>query len=81
MITLLHGDNIEASRLELTSIITKGKDKEIRTLDGKHLDENALIQAMESNSLFGINILVVIENLFTPLGRKIKRIIRISFRV
>jgi DNA polymerase III delta subunit len=74
MITLLHGDNIEASRLELTAIVTKTTDKEIRTLDGKHLDETALIQAMESNSLFGSKILVIIENLFTPLGRKTKRI-------
>lgn len=74
MITLLNGDNIEASRLELTSMVASGKNKDIRTLDGKHLDENGLIQAMESNSLFGSTILVVIENLFTPLGRKTKRI-------
>jgi DNA polymerase III delta subunit len=74
MITLLHGDNVEASRTELTTIIHAVKDKEIRTLDGKHLDENQLIQAMESGSLFGSTVLVVIENLFTPLGRKTKRI-------
>ncbi|MDO9027932.1 MAG: hypothetical protein Q7U68_03620, partial [Candidatus Roizmanbacteria bacterium] len=65
---------IEASRLELTSIIAKAVDKEIRTLDGKHLDETSLIQAMESNSLFSSNVLVIIENLFAPLGRKTKRI-------
>lgn len=74
MITILHGDNIESSRNELTSMIASSKDKEIRRLDGKHLDENSLIQALESNSLFGSTILVVIENLFTPLGRKTKRI-------
>ena len=74
MITLLHGDNIEASRLELTGMMTKNIGKEIRILDGKHLDETALIQAMESNSLFGSNVIVLIENLFTPLGRKTKRI-------
>lgn len=74
MITLLHGDNIESSRNELTSMIMSRKDKEIRRLDGKHLDENSLIQALESNSLFGSMILVVIENLFTQLGRKTKRI-------
>jgi len=74
MITLLHGDHIEASRFELTSIIAKAKDKEIRTLDGKYLDETSLIQAMESNSLFSSNVLVIIEYLFTPLGRKTKRI-------
>ncbi len=74
MITLLHGDNIEASRNELTAIIASVNDKEIRRLDGKHLDENGLIQAMESNSMFGSTVYVVIENLFTPLGRKTKRI-------
>ncbi len=74
MITLLHGDNIEASRNELTAIIALGKDKEIRRLDGKHLDETTFIQAMESNSLFGTNVIVVIENLFAPLGRKTKQI-------
>jgi DNA polymerase III delta subunit len=74
MITLLHGDNIEASRQELISLTAAAADKEIRTLDGKHLDETILIQAMESNSLFGSNVLVVIENLFMPLGRKTKRI-------
>lgn len=74
MITIMHGDNIEASRLELTNVIHSVKDKEIRRLDGKHLDENSLIQATESNSLFGSTVLVVIENLFTPLGRKTKQI-------
>ena len=74
MITLLHGDYVEASRLELTSIITKAVGKETRTLDGKKLDETILIQAMESSSLFGSNVLVIIENLFTPLGRKTKQI-------
>jgi len=74
MITILHGDNIEASRLELSNLTHAISNKELRTLDGKHLDENALIQAMESNSLFGSTIVVVVENLFTPLGRKTKRI-------
>jgi len=74
MITIIHGDNIESSRNELTSIIASCKGKEIRRLDEKHLDETALIQAMESNSLFSTNVVVIIENLFTPLGRKTKRI-------
>jgi len=74
MITIVHGDNIESSRNELTSLISSAKDKEVRRLDGKHLDETALIQAMESNSLFSSNVIVIVENLFTPLGRKTKRI-------
>ncbi len=74
MITLLHGDNIESSRNELTAMMVSCKDKEIRRLDGKQLDVTKLIQAMESNSLFSSNVLVVIENLFSPLGRKTKQI-------
>ncbi len=71
MITLLHGDNIEASRNELNVLKSQAKGKEIRELDGKHLDETTLTQALESSSLFGGDTLVIIENLFTGLGKKI----------
>lgn len=74
MITLIHGDNIEASRFELTRLLSLAKGKEIRELNGRGLDQNALTQALESSSLFGGDTLVVIENLFGKLGRKIKLI-------
>src|SRR3989344_9404164 len=73
MITILHGDHVEASRAELVRIISSAKDKEIRRLDGKTLDQAALIQAMQSSSLFvGNTPLVVIERLFAGKNKKSK---------
>lgn len=67
MITLLHGDNTTASRAELIRRIEEAKKagKEIRQLDGKGLDTLTLTQALESSSLFGGDILVVIEKFIT----------------
>ncbi len=70
MITLLHGDNIEASRDEYV----KRKKYASVILDGRTIDEASLIQAVESESLFGGEKLVCIENLFGKLGRKTKLI-------
>lgn len=64
MITILHGDNIEASRKELNRIKSAFKG-EIINLDGKVLTATDFIQATQSESLFGENKLVVIENLLT----------------
>lgn len=74
MITLLHGNNIVASRSKLIERIdeARGQGKEIRQLDGKILDGPALTQAVESSSLFGGNVLVVIEGLLIKLGKKEK---------
>lgn len=71
MITLLYGDNIEASRAEFTRMKTQSKGKDIRELDGKHLDAATLTQALESSSLFGGEAVVCIENLFSGLGKKL----------
>ena len=71
MITLLHGDNIEASRAELNRLKSTLTGKEVRELDGKHLDSASLTQALESSSLFGGETVVVIENLFSGLGKKL----------
>lgn len=70
MITLLHGDHIEASRNELNSLKREAKGKEIRSIDGRGLDATALTQALGSSSLFGSEVLVVVENLFSKLGKK-----------
>jgi len=72
MKVLLHGDNTEASRDEFIHLKTAENTKEIREFTGKQLDETGLIQATESNSLFGDGITIFIENLFTPLGKKTK---------
>jgi DNA polymerase III delta subunit len=74
MITLLHGDNIEASRNEFNRLKQAAKGKEIRATDGRGLDATALTQALGSSSLFGGDVLVVVENLFSKLGKKTKLI-------
>ena len=70
--TLLHGNNIVASRAKLIERVdeARGHGKEIRQLDGKTLNPQGLTQAVESSSLFGGNILVIIEGLLIKLGKK-----------
>lgn len=65
MIILLHGDHTVASRVKLMSLVDEAKKqgKEVRQLDGKTLDPLALTQAVESSSLFGADVLVMIEGL------------------
>jgi len=72
MITILHGDNIVSSRQELIRLKNNASNKEIRDIKGKDLTETDLRQAVESLSLFGSLMLITIENLFSPLGKKEK---------
>lgn len=72
--TLLHGDNIDASRAELLRLIAGARGKEVRELNGRSIEQSQLTQALESSSLFGGEIVVVVENLFGKLGRKVKLI-------
>jgi len=74
MLLILHGDNIVASRSELVRLKEAAKDKEIRDINGKNIDQSDLRQAVESLSLFGNTILIVIENTFSSIGRKEKQI-------
>jgi len=74
MITLLHGNYSESSRKEFIRLKEEAKAKDIRVLDGRSLDAAALTQATESNSMFGGDTIVFIENLFGKLGRKQKLI-------
>jgi DNA polymerase III delta subunit len=78
MITLLHGNYSEASRKEYVRLKSEAKAKEVRVLDGKTLDPAGLTQALDSNSLFGGDTIVFIENLFGKLGRKVKLIESLS---
>lgn len=74
MITVLHGDHIASSRAELNRLKLQAKDKELRIIDGRSIDPTALIQSLESSSLFGGETCIIIEQLFGKLGRQIKRI-------
>lgn len=71
MITLLHGDNIEASRTALVHLKQESK-RDIRQVEYK--DDALFLQALEPTSLFGGDTVVVLENIFSKLGRKQKKI-------
>ncbi len=73
MITLLHGEDTRKSRDELNRLKLAATGKEIRHLEGKSLEERDLIQALSSSSLFEEDRVVIIENLFSGLGKKIKK--------
>lgn len=75
MLTIIHGDNHVASRNQLNVLIDEAKNKgivDIVRLEGKKITTTDLIQAVETNSLFGGERLVVIENLFSRLKSKQK---------
>jgi hypothetical protein len=72
MITILHGDHIDASRLELQKMKQEKAGLEIRQLNGKSLDPALLTQAISSSSLFDIHTLVVIEQLMSTANKKNK---------
>src|SRR3990167_5016607 len=74
MITLLHGDNLVLSRNQLKEQISAAKDKgiEIIRLTGQELTSEALIQALESPSLFAGQKTIVIEGLLSLRPSKLK---------
>lgn len=78
MITLLHGDHTQASRTELLRLIGQHKGAEVRSLDGSKLDETELSQAIESSSLFGGEILVVIENVLRKYAKLPKALAKLA---
>jgi hypothetical protein len=68
MITVLHGDNLVLSRNRLQALIKQQKLKtqpEIIRLEAATTPLDEFIQAFESGSLFDLERLIVIENLFS----------------
>ena len=68
MITVLHGDSFVTSRNHLNQLVSEHKLKENSEtikLQAKKLNLEELTQALESQSLFGNQKLVVIDNLLT----------------
>ena len=63
MITILHGEDIIKSRLQLNLIKKEYKEAEILILDGKKINLTDLLQALESNSLITKEKLIILENL------------------
>lgn len=76
MITLFHGDHVSASRKALIDAKVADAEAEIVELDGKSLQDSDLIQALESGSLFATKRLIIVENFFSPIGKKLKEVKR-----
>lgn len=68
MITIFHGDNYVLSRRALNQSLTKTPER----LDAKNLTEERLTQALESNPMFQIPKIFVIENFLSLPHSKIK---------
>ena len=64
---ILHGENTVFSRKELNSLKEKNNDKEIIFLNGKNLKLTELKEALETQSLFGMEKLIIIENFLSKL--------------
>ena len=71
---IVHGNNLVASRnlLSQQKIAAGKKGWEIITLEGKKVELPELKQSLESGSLFAVNRLVIIENLFSSTISKRK---------
>lgn len=67
---ILHGENIVASRKYLTDLIEKFRSREAIRFEGKELTLVELKQAAESQSLFGQERLILIENLLSSRPSK-----------
>lgn len=71
--TIIHGDNIVGSREKLHQIVAeaKTKKKEVTYLEGKKISLADIEVALQSNSLFGSDKSIVIEQLFSrPHSKK-----------
>jgi hypothetical protein len=69
---LLHGEDQVKSRKYLSTLKNKAKkNKEILSLNGANVSLTELKQALEANSLFGHDKVVILENIFS--ARKSKR--------
>ncbi|PIS09622.1 hypothetical protein COT75_00260 [Candidatus Beckwithbacteria bacterium CG10_big_fil_rev_8_21_14_0_10_34_10] len=66
MIYFIHGEDQALTRSEALNLLkaAKKEKKEILRLDGLKISLNELIQAFESNSLFGQDKLIYLENFF-----------------
>lgn len=73
MITVIHGEDVVKSRNELIRLKDSYKDKDVRVIEGKALQDGDLVQALSSSSLFDSEVVVIIEQLFASLGKKIKQ--------
>lgn len=74
MVYIFHGEYQEASRTALLRNLETHKNKEVRRFDWRSITDEQLVSAVESSSMFGGDVVVVLEGVFSGLGRKQSRI-------
>lgn len=72
MLTIIHGNDVEAARAQLVALKKEATGREIREISGKKLDPAAFVQATESSSMFGTDVLVVGENILSQANKREK---------
>jgi len=80
MITIFHGDNYVQSRQALNQSLSQLSTSKVESnrLDAQNLTEEALTQALESNPMFQIPKIFVIENLLAlPRSKNKEQLIKI----
>lgn len=70
MLTIIHGDDTQLSYKELTRLKETFVGKELRELDGKRLTPTDLVEALESSSLFGKDVCVLIQRFLSSVNKK-----------
>jgi DNA polymerase III delta subunit len=71
MLTIIHGDDHTRARAQFT-LLKSSSRKEIRELSGKKFDAAQFVQATESSSLFGNDLLIVGENILSSANKREK---------
>lgn len=69
MLHIIHGDDTVSSRKELYALKERFSNCEIIELDGKRLTELDLTQALDSQTLFGSDRLIIIERFLRQFGK------------
>lgn len=72
MITIIHGDDVISSRLELTKLKEQHKDKEIVILTAEKFSIKEIYPLLQTDSLFSTNRLIILENLIISSDKKQK---------
>lgn len=78
MITIYHGDNLEASRSALNLALDQIKDQDVLRFDQKQIDIEKINLSLNSSDLFGRQKTIFLANLFSvskPIFEKIVKLI------
>lgn len=71
MITVLHGDDIVASRNKLTQLIAANRDFDLFRFEGEKSNVTDIVQSFESQSLFNKQKLIILERFIETKNKEL----------